>query len=31
MITGISQNPAGQEIVERSNHTLKEMLMKQGM
>ena len=28
-ITGIQHNPTGQAIVERANHTLKEMLIKQ--
>jgi hypothetical protein len=28
-ITGITHNPTGQAVVERSSHTLKEMLRKQ--
>ena len=27
--TGISHNPTGQAVIERANHTLKEMLIKQ--
>ena len=28
-VTGISHNPTGQVVIEKANHTLKEMLIKQ--